>query len=395
MFHVKHSAATQDDWRQGGFGLYVHWPFCLSKCPYCDFNSHVAAQIDQNAWADAYVKEIARNARLTPERTLNSIYFGGGTPSLMEPKLVERLLETAAREWRFANDIEITLEANPTSVEAARLAAYRHAGVNRISLGVQALNDEDLRRLGRTHSSTEALLALETTANLFDRYSFDLIYARQNQTLAAWEAELTRALSFGSNHLSLYQLTIEEGTVFNERFRRGLLPGLPSEDLGADFHDLTQKLCEAAGMPAYEISNHAREGAESRHNQIYWKSGDFIGIGPGAHGRVTLKDARIATAAARDPAGWLSAASAGRLEDLDHTLSAQDIGTEFLLMGLRLREGVALDRLQRLTGLTTSSDIVAELTTLGMLEHTEDRLRTTPKGRPLLNAVLLKLVEAL
>lgn len=384
-----------DDWEQVGFGLYLHWPFCQSKCPYCDFNSHVAAKIDQDQWAQAYLQEIERVAALTPGRRLSTIYFGGGTPSLMPPSTVEAIIDRAQRVWRLSNNVEITLEANPTSVEAERLRSFRAAGINRVSLGVQALEDEALRRLGRMHDSAEALKALDAAATIFDRYSFDLIYARQYQTLAQWEQELRRALSFGSSHMSLYQLTVEDGTVFGQRHQAGHLKGLPSEDLGADFYDMTQEICESHGLPAYEISNHAREGQESRHNLLYWQSGDFAGIGPGAHGRLTLNGQRHATAALREPAKWLSQARHGKIQDIDAVLSVSEVQTEFLLMGLRLREGISSQRFHALAGFDLPAAKLAYLIDLGMLEREGDKIRATAKGRPILNSVLLELVSDL
>ena len=294
-----------EDWRNGGFGLYVHWPFCQAKCPYCDFNSHVVSRIDQKDWVTAYKAELARVAELAPDRVLNSIFFGGGTPSLMHPDTVAAVIESAQDIWTFANDIEITLEANPGSVEAGRFAGYRDGGVNRISMGFQALNDDDLRRLGRIHSVAEGKAAFDIARNCFDRVSFDLIYARQGQTLDGWKAELREALSMAIDHLSLYQLTIEEGTAFGDRYARGKLRDLPTDDTAADMYLATQDICAEFGMPGYEISNHARPGAESRHNQIYWRYGDYIGIGPGAHGRITANGTRYATEAIRAPGAWL------------------------------------------------------------------------------------------
>ncbi|MCX8952482.1 radical SAM family heme chaperone HemW, partial [Ruegeria sp. NA] len=262
-----------DDWRNGGFGLYVHWPFCEAKCPYCDFNSHVSKTIDQKQWLDAYLSELRRSAVETPDRVLNTIFFGGGTPSLMDPETVAAVIETARALWRPANDMEISLEANPGSVEAGRFAAYRDAGVNRISMGVQALNDEDLRRLGRIHTVAEARAAFDIARDCFERVSFDLIYARQHQTLDAWRAELNEALSMAVDHLSLYQLTIEDGTAFGDRYAVGKLRGLPEDDSAADMYLATQEICEKHGLPAYEVSNHARPGAESVHNLVYWRYG--------------------------------------------------------------------------------------------------------------------------
>ena len=274
-----------EDWRHGGFGLYIHWPFCEAKCPYCDFNSHVSRRIDQSQWCKAYLRELDRVGALTQGRVLDSVYFGGGTPSLMAPETVRAILDHVQRTWPMRNDPEITLEANPSSVEVGRFRAFSEAGVNRVSLGVQALNDTDLNRLGRLHTVQEARQAFDIARNQFDRVSFDLIYARQDQSLTAWSQELTEALSMAVDHLSMYQLTIEQGTAFGDRYSRGRLTGLPDDDVSADMYEVTQEVCEKAGLPAYEVSNHARPGSASRHNMIYWQYGDYIGIGPGAHGR--------------------------------------------------------------------------------------------------------------
>ena len=370
----------------GGFGLYVHWPYCTAKCPYCDFNSHVASTVDHSAWARALVAEIEAVADETGPRTLDSIFFGGGTPSLMAPKTVQAVIDTAQRVWRFDNAIEITLEANPGSVEAARFASYRLAGVNRTSLGIQALDDAALKALGRIHSVSEALAALDVATATFDRVSFDLIYARQFQSLDDWQAELERALSLGTRHLSLYQLTVEPETVFGRRHAARKLPGLPTDDLGADLYDLTQDLCEAAGLPQYETSNHAAPGEESRHNRIYWEGGDYVGIGPGAHGRLTLKGQRWATEAVRAPLSWLSKSlERPGSTTLKTPVSGAEQSVEYALMGLRMTQGIDLGRL--VPG-TLDDDAVSELVSDGMLVRTATRLRTTPAGRPLLNAIL-------
>ncbi len=380
------------DWTQGGFGLYLHWPFCQSKCPYCDFNSHVAANIDQTRWKDAYLAELDRLALETGGRILNSVFFGGGTPSLMEPDLVAAIMDRIGRNWRSSNDLEVTLEANPGSVEAGRFRGYRDAGVNRLSMGFQALNDADLRRLGRLHSVAEAKAAFDLARSTFPRISFDLIYARQDQTLANWRAELAEALTFAADHLSLYQLTIEDGTAFGERFARGKLRGLPNEDLAADFYDLTQDMCEAAGLAAYEVSNHARPGAESRHNQIYWRAGDYIGIGPGAHGRLTLPEGRMATVSPKAPGEWLRLVETGHPgEGPREAISAGEQGDEYLIMGLRLTTGISLSRYANLSGRELQRAALDELQELGMVVLENDTLAATRKGRTLLNAVITKL----
>lgn len=381
-----------DDWRNGGFGLYVHWPFCQAKCPYCDFNSHVVSRIDQSDWVTAYQAELRRMGDLLPDRLLNSIFFGGGTPSLMHPDTVAAVIETAREIWPFANDIEITLEANPGSVEASRFAGYRDGGVNRISMGIQALNDEDLRRLGRIHSVAEAKKAFDVARACFDRVSFDLIYARQGQTLAAWKTELAEALSMAIDHLSLYQLTIEEGTAFGDRYARGKLRDLPSDDSAADMYLATQDICAAHGLPGYEISNHARPGAESRHNLIYWRYGDYVGIGPGAHGRLTLNGQRYATEALRAPGAWLDAVKAGNGTLPFDLLTPEDQVAEHMMMGMRLYEGLDLDRHAQLSGVALDQDRLSHLISLGMVTLDGSRLRATPDGRAVLNAVLRDLL---
>ncbi|NHM18219.1 radical SAM family heme chaperone HemW [Tritonibacter mobilis] len=381
-----------DDWRNGGFGLYVHWPFCQAKCPYCDFNSHVVSQIDQSAWVTAYQSELRRMGELLPDRLLNSIFFGGGTPSLMHPDTVAAVIEAARENWTFANDIEISLEANPGSVEAGRFAGYRDAGVNRISMGIQALNDDDLRRLGRIHTVDEARTAFDVARNCFDRVSFDLIYARQGQTLEAWKAELSEALSMAIDHLSLYQLTIEDGTAFGDRYARGKLRDLPTDDNAADMYLATQDICDAYGLPGYEISNHARPGAESRHNQIYWRYGDYVGVGPGAHGRITLNGQRYATEAPRAPGAWLDAVEKGRgLLPLE-ILKPEDQVVEHMMMGMRLFEGLDLERHEALAGKPLSVKKIQELTDWGMIVVDGARLRATSQGRAVLNALLRELL---
>ncbi|MFC3613476.1 radical SAM family heme chaperone HemW [Lutimaribacter marinistellae] len=382
----------EDDWRNGGFGLYVHWPFCEAKCPYCDFNSHVTRTIDQARWAEAYELEIDRYANQTSGRVLNTIFFGGGTPSLMKPETVAKVIERARHHWPFANDIEITLEANPSSVEAGRFSAYREAGVNRVSLGVQALNDRDLRRLGRLHSVAEAKIAYDIARTAFDRVSFDLIYARQDQTLSDWKSELNEALSMAIDHLSLYQLTIEPGTAFGDRYKRGLLRGLPEDDTSADMYHATQEICSAHGLPAYEVSNHARPGAVSRHNLIYWRYGDYVGIGPGAHGRLTIGARKLATETYLAPGKWLDQVFKETGESARHHLSPQDMGYEHAVMGLRLSEGLSLSRHGSISGQEIPSVAIADLAGMGMLSQNGDRIRATDQGRAVLNAVLGRLL---
>lgn len=382
-----------EDWRNGGFGLYLHWPFCQSKCPYCDFNSHVAAQIDQRRWQSAYLAEIARAGAETEGRVLNSIFFGGGTPSLMEPELVAAILETVRATWTLANDIEITMEANPGSVEAGRFAGYHAAGVNRVSIGLQALNDPDLRRLGRMHSAAEGKAAYDTARQTFDRVSFDLIYSRQDQSAEAWRAELGEALAMAPDHLSLYQLTIEDGTVFGARHALGQLRGLPDEDQSSDMFLLTQEICEAAGLAAYEVSNHAKSGQESRHNLIYWRMGDYVGIGPGAHGRLTLGGHRWATEAPKAPGKWLDLVERGAAGEAPRSLVPQhEQATEYLLMSLRLTEGSDIPRYEAIAGRPLPRSKLAELQEAGLVTVDGDRLKTTHNGRLLLNAILRELL---
>lgn len=370
-------------------GIYVHWPFCQAKCPYCDFNSHVVSHVDHSRWRAAYTAEIARAASLTPDRTVGSIFFGGGTPSMMEPETVETVIDGIRRNWRTANDLEITLEANPTSVEAERFRGYASAGVNRVSMGIQALNDPDLKRLGRLHSVEEAQTAFATARATFDRVSFDLIYARQDQSLAAWRDELREALDMAADHLSLYQLTIEDGTAFGDRFRRGGLRGLPDEDLTADMYEVTQELTREAGLPAYEISNHARPGAESRHNMIYWTGGDYVGIGPGAHGRIAVGGRRHTTEAVSAPLVWLNRVMAGQTPDQSEALTEHDIFVERLMMGLRIDQGVHLADLRPTAAFQAE---VQNLGELGLVTCDDGYLRTTPAGRPLLNSILRALL---
>jgi oxygen-independent coproporphyrinogen-3 oxidase len=324
-----------------GFGIYVHWPFCLSLCPYCDFNSHVREAVDQHRWRRALLAELDHYAGQTPERPVTSVFFGGGTPSLMAPETVAAVIARMGDSWRLAPDAEITLEANPTSVEAGRFAAYRAAGVNRVSLGVQSLNDDALGFLGRRHSAREAIQAVEIAQGCFPRVSFDLIYARPGQTVTDWRAELSQALALGTEHLSVYQLTIEPGTVFHGAWRRGeLVP--PGEETAAALYEGTQEVLEGAGLPAYEISNHARSGAESRHNLTYWRYGDYAGIGPGAHGRLSLGGQKLATRQHRAPEAWLDAVErAGHATRSASPLSRDQRLAELVMMGLRLREGVA------------------------------------------------------
>ncbi len=349
-------------------------------------------EIDQNRWIRAYLAELERLSGQTHGRVLNTIFFGGGTPSLMNPETVAAVIEAARSHWPFANDMEITLESNPTSVEAGRFAGYRDAGVNRVSMGIQALNDPDLKRLGRLHTAAEARRAFDIARNSFDRVSFDLIYARQGQSLRDWKAELATALSMAVDHLSLYQLTIEAGTAFGDRHAQGKLRLLPDDDLAAEMFHATQDLCSQHGMSAYEVSNHAVPGAESRHNLIYWRSGDYLGTGPGAHGRLTLGGMRQATESHRAPAAWLDAVEAGSGEESREALSKPDIAVEYLMMGMRLSEGIDLERFSELSGVSLPSHRLSYLEELDMIEKTGQQVRTTDQGRAVLNAVLREML---
>ncbi len=373
-----------------GFAVYVHWPFCAQKCPYCDFNSHVR----HNGWDEArflaaYLRELQHFASLAPPRPVHSVFFGGGTPSLMQPATVAVILDEIARLWPMEAQSEITLEANPSSVEAERFRGYRMAGVNRVSLGVQALNDPDLKALGRLHNVAEAMTAIDIARRTFDRFSFDLIYARPRQTAADWEAELSRALDIAGHHLSLYQLTIEDGTPYAALHKAGKLV-IPDPDLADALYEITQGLTEAKGLPAYEISNHARPGEESRHNLVYWRYGEYAGVGPGAHGRLIVEGQRRAFATERNPEAWAAAVEFqghGLVED--DALTRADAGDELLLMGLRLGEGIDLDRLARIGGVRPSSQAIARLEDLGMIERVGNaRIRATRRGRFVLNEIV-------
>jgi len=381
------------DPEQAGFGVYVHWPFCLSKCPYCDFNSHVRREpIDEARFVRAFTAEIAATAARVPHRTVSTVFFGGGTPSLMQPATIAAVLDAIARHWRVAPDAEVTLEANPTSVEATRFRGYRTAGVNRVSLGVQALDDRVLAELGRMHSAREALDAVGVARSVFDRYSFDLIYARPRQRPKEWASELRTALAEAGEHLSLYQLTIEAETPFAALHAAGKLP-IPDDDTARDLYDTTQEICAAHGLPAYEISNHARPGGECRHNLVYWRGHEYAGIGPGAHGRLDVDGERRATATEQHPEAWLA-----RVEKNGHGVVSDDVLTreersdEFLLMGLRLAEGIDIARYAELAGRPLDPARIATLHEHGLVETTErGRLRVTLPGFPVLDAVVADL----
>lgn len=384
-----HSETTS---RQAGFGLYIHWPFCQSKCPYCDFNSHVRDAIDQKRWREALLKELEHFAERSQGRRLTSVFFGGGTPSLMAPETVGALLDRLAHHWALAEDLEVTLEANPTSTEAEKFAAYREAGVNRLSLGVQSFDDAALGFLGRRHSAGEARDAIALARRHFPRFSFDLIYARPDQSLAAWETELQTALEEGPEHISLYQLTIEPNTVFHGNWRRGELQ-LPPEDNQARLYERTAEILKPAGLMGYEISNYARPGSESRHNLVYWRYGDYLGIGPGAHGRLTHDGQRHALRQHRAPEAWLDSVERhGHATRADTVLTREECLIERLMMGLRLAEGISRPAVESEQGAPLQDlldrDRLNALCKEGYLELTPQRLRALPAGRQRLDALL-------
>lgn len=370
-------------------GLYIHWPFCKSKCPYCDFNSHVRASIDEGAWTQAYVNALQKAAATTPTMPIKSIFFGGGTPSLMPPALVARILEEVHALWPVLETVEITLEANPNSAEVAHFQDLRAAGINRVSIGIQALNDTDLKALGRGHTAAEGRAAIQSAARVFPRYSFDLIYARAHQTIAEWRTELAEALTLAGDHLSLYQLTIEPGTVFHHRFQNGQLDVL-DEDTSYHLFMETQEILEKAGLPAYEVSNHARPGQECLHNLVYWHGEEYIGVGPGAHGRIEKDGARHATRQHRAPELWLDKAlSADHAEQTTTPLTNAEVFVETLMMGLRIREGILKSRLTKeLWAQKINAERWKTLTEHGFAFDTDTHIGLTPQGRIRLNSIL-------
>lgn len=376
--------------------LYIHWPFCLSKCPYCDFNSHVREAIDEEAWAKALVQELNHYREISGPRTITSVFFGGGTPSLMAADTVDRLLNQMARNWFVSDTVEITLEANPTSVEANKFAAFAAAGINRLSLGIQALNDLDLKALGREHSVKEARAAIDLSQKYFKRASFDLIYARMGQTLNQWEQELTQALDMSQGHLSLYQLTIERGTAFYQAHEKGRII-LPSEDVSADMYELTQQICQSRGIPAYEVSNHAAKGEESRHNLTYWTYGDYIGIGPGAHGRLSIDGKIHALSQDRSPEKWLkNVTENGHATDHKEALSRETAAEEMIMMSLRLNSGLSRRNFENRIGEKLEKFIdhnyLQRLLELDYMEMDDHHLKATAKGMPLLNGLLARIL---
>ena len=378
-------------------GVYVHWPFCHSKCPYCDFNSHVQEAVDHVRWRNALLREIEHSSENAPQRPVTSIFFGGGTPSLMPPETVAAVIERIEILWGLDDEVEITLEANPTSVEAHNFSYLAQAGVNRMSLGIQSLDNEVLRFLGRSHDAMEAITAIETTARLFDRYSFDLIYARPNQSLLDWHRELDRALTFAGSHISLYQLTIERGTPFHGQWRQGRLMPL-ADDIAAKMFAHTREWLKEAGLPDYETSNHSAPGAECRHNLIYWRYGDYIGIGPGAHGRISIDDTKHAVERRKNPERWLAAVEkTGHGTRNSEPLDLNDRLTEMIIMGLRLREGIPTDRFLREIGSNIKACIpnhaLAELIEAGLLRNDESALRATEEGHLHLDTVIKRLLS--
>ena len=378
------------------FGIYVHWPFCAAKCPYCDFNSHVRERYDESRWARAIGKELEAVASLQgndrPEVT--SIFFGGGTPSLMSGAAVGSVLDAIAGLWLVDPEAEITLEANPNSVEQGRFHDYRAAGVNRVSIGVQALDDAALRELGRLHGVEEARSAIRLGRSIFPRVSFDLIYARPGQSREVWAAELKDALSYGTEHLSLYQLTIENGTAYATLARQGRL-AVPDEDRAAELYELTQEICDTAGLPAYEISNHARPGAESQHNLTYWRYGDYAGVGPGAHGRLTISERRSATTAERLPEKWLAEVESNGTSLLSTEINREEAAREHLLMGVRLSEGLDLSTYRARWGAEPSLARIAKLQAAGLVALNSSKLLATPRGRLVLNGIIRELADSI
>ncbi|MCW9032890.1 MAG: radical SAM family heme chaperone HemW [Alphaproteobacteria bacterium] len=374
-------------------GLYIHWPFCVSKCPYCDFNSHTVEALDEGVWLLAYLSELERYHRQTQGREISTIFFGGGTPSLMAPKTVNAILAKAAELWPMAPDLEITLEANPTTAEAGRFKDFEKAGVNRLSIGVQSFDENALRFLGRAHGVNEAEKTIELAANTFPRFSFDLIYGLPDQSLENWQAELGHALSFKPEHLSVYQLTIEQGTVF---FKQGI--EAIESDLGADFYELTNEILNGAGLPAYEISNHAKPGSECRHNLIYWRGQDYIGIGPGAHGRLTTPQGVLATQEIPKPTSWLKGVQQSKfLAPYTEVLTPKDRQIELILMGLRLKEGITLKRYEYQSGEKLLSVIsrksLNEFIELDLLVLDNVSLKATAEGMLVLNHLIKRLLE--
>ena len=381
------------DWQNGGFGIYIHWPFCAAKCPYCDFNSHVRKSVDQSRWLSAIRFELKNNAIRTQGRTVNTIFFGGGTPSLMEPETVAGIIKEISSLWELDSNLEITLEANPTSVEAQKFSDFNKAGITRVSMGIQSLRDNDLKALGRMHNVKEARKAFDIAKDNFERVSFDLIYARQGQSKFDWEIELKEASSMAVDHLSLYQLTIEDGTRFGDLYERGNLKGMPNDSLAADMYDITQEITLQNDMPAYEISNHAIEGAESRHNLIYWRYGDYIGVGPGAHGRISENGNKIATTTIENPENWLRGVELNGTSTIDdEVINHIDQASEYLMMSLRLIEGVDMERYKKISGVALDNKLIDKNIENGLIKVINNNLIATQRGRIILNTLIKDLL---
>ena len=380
------------DWKNTGFGIYVHWPFCQSKCPYCDFNSHVNRNINNIDWKKAYLSEIKRYHLETSGRQVDSIFFGGGTPSLMDPSIVLSIVDQIAKLWGLKDNVEISLEANPSSVESRKFLDFKDAGVNRVSIGVQALNDTDLKKLGRLHSVNDALKAINIGNEVFSRTSFDLIYARQEQTIKDWAKELKLALSFEPDHLSLYQLTIEPNTAFGKLFKNGKLLGLPKEDVSSKLYHITEEICSSNDLLPYEISNYAKQNHQSVHNKIYWNYGDYIGVGPGAHGRITTSLGRYSTQNHSNPEKWLSQALKKSGESLRACISQEDQAEEMVMMGLRLSSGISKNRYHLLSGKKFNEKNLKNLINDDLVLVEKGYIKATQNGKAVLNSLILNLL---
>ena len=381
------------DWKNSGFGIYLHWPYCESKCPYCDFNSYVEKNVNWYEWELSFLSQLGFYYQETGDRKVNSIFFGGGTPSLMNPKLVSNIINHISNLWGFEDTVEITLEANPSSVESRRFAEFKAAGVNRVSIGVQALNNIDLKKLGRLHSVQDALNAIEIGKDTFDRVSFDLIYARQDQKLQDWELELKKALTLEPDHLSLYQLTIEPNTTFGNLKEKGKLSGLPDENLGGDLYHLTNNLCYKFGLNPYEVSNYSRKNHESIHNKIYWNYGDYLGVGPGAHGRITTQKGRFATQNYYSPIKWQKNALNNAGESIRTLINGKDQADEMAMMGLRLNSGFSKERYFRLSGKKLNEKTLTFLISDNLITVENNFVKATDQGRVVLNSLILNILS--
>ena len=381
------------DWKNSGFGIYLHWPYCESKCPYCDFNSYVEKNVNWYEWELSFLSQLGFYYQETGDRRVNSIFFGGGTPSLMNPKLVSNIINHISNLWGFEDTVEITLEANPSSVESRRFAEFKAAGVNRVSIGVQALNNIDLKKLGRLHSVQDALNAIEIGKDTFDRVSFDLIYARQDQKLQDWELELKKALTLEPDHLSLYQLTIEPNTTFGNLKEKGKLSGLPDENLGGDLYHLTNNLCYKFGLNPYEVSNYSRKNHESIHNKIYWNYGDYLGVGPGAHGRITTQKGRFATQNYYSPIKWQKNALNNAGESIRTLINGKDQADEMAMMGLRLDSGFSKERYFRLSGKKLNEKTLTFLISDNLITVENNFIKATAQGRVVLNSLILNILS--